>query len=197
MRVIRGMHAGGDERRSVFAADQLPGRYLPRDSFPLRSTVYNVFRKFQRDGVWEAIWAELHMALRKRMRRERISAKPWPPSLPSLLSSCPQAARRGVGSGPQYTVTKFGKSDCEGTFARSVRQRRGCAVTEPFARVWLSGSDRPKGDFCWRPEDRSARLGKPSFDRAARFLSHRHLAVPRASELPSRATAGFVNLQIA
>jgi len=47
-----------------------PWRYLPRDSFPPRSTVYNIFRKFQRDGVWEAIWAELHMALRERMGRE-------------------------------------------------------------------------------------------------------------------------------
>jgi putative transposase len=37
-----------------------PWRYLPRDSFPPRSTVYNIFRKLQRDGVWEAIWAELH-----------------------------------------------------------------------------------------------------------------------------------------
>jgi putative transposase len=43
--------------------------YLPRDSFPPRSTVYNIFRKFQRDGVWEAIWAELHMALRERIGR--------------------------------------------------------------------------------------------------------------------------------
>ena len=47
-----------------------PWRYLPRDSFPPRSTVYTIFRKFQRDGVWEAIWAELHMALRERMGRE-------------------------------------------------------------------------------------------------------------------------------
>src|SRR5467141_2397439 len=31
-----------------------PWRYLPRDRFPPRSTVYNIFRKFQRDGVWEA-----------------------------------------------------------------------------------------------------------------------------------------------
>ena len=36
-----------------------PWRYLPADSFPPRSTVYNIFRKFQREGVWEAIWAEL------------------------------------------------------------------------------------------------------------------------------------------
>jgi putative transposase len=47
-----------------------PRRYLPRDSFPPRSTVYNIFRKFQRDGVWEATWAKLHIALRERMGRE-------------------------------------------------------------------------------------------------------------------------------
>jgi putative transposase len=47
-----------------------PWRYLRRDSFPARSTVYNIFPKFQRDGVWEAIWAELHLALRERMGRE-------------------------------------------------------------------------------------------------------------------------------
>jgi transposase len=26
-------------------------RYLPRDGFPPRSTVYNIFRNFQKDGV--------------------------------------------------------------------------------------------------------------------------------------------------
>ena len=40
---------------------------LLRDAFLPRSTVYNIFRKFQRDGAWEAIWAELHMALRERL----------------------------------------------------------------------------------------------------------------------------------
>ena len=47
-----------------------PWRYLPRDGFPPRSTVYNIFRKFQREGAWEAIWAELHAALRERLGRE-------------------------------------------------------------------------------------------------------------------------------
>ena len=47
-----------------------PWRYLPRESFPPRSTVYNIFRKFQREGVWEVLWAELHMTLRERMGRE-------------------------------------------------------------------------------------------------------------------------------
>jgi transposase len=46
-----------------------PWRYLPRDSLPPRSTVYNMFRKFQRDDVWKAIWGEL-LALRERMGRE-------------------------------------------------------------------------------------------------------------------------------
>jgi len=47
-----------------------PWRYLPRDGFPLRSTVYNIFRNFQKDGVWEAIWQRLHMDLREEMERE-------------------------------------------------------------------------------------------------------------------------------
>jgi transposase len=47
-----------------------PWRYLPRSSYPPRSTVYNIFRAFQRDGVWEAIWTELLMALRERLGRE-------------------------------------------------------------------------------------------------------------------------------
>lgn len=47
-----------------------PRRYLPRDGFPPRSTVYNIFRGFQRDGVWEAIWADLHANLREACGRE-------------------------------------------------------------------------------------------------------------------------------
>jgi len=33
-----------------------PWRYLPHGVFPPRSTVYNIFRAFQREGVWGAIW---------------------------------------------------------------------------------------------------------------------------------------------
>jgi transposase len=47
-----------------------PWRYLPRDGFPPRSTVYNIFRNFQRDGVWDTIWEHLHMELRENMARE-------------------------------------------------------------------------------------------------------------------------------
>jgi transposase len=47
-----------------------PWRYLRRDGFPPRSTVYNIFRNFQKDGVWDAIWQRLHMDLREDMERE-------------------------------------------------------------------------------------------------------------------------------
>ena len=45
-------------------------RSSPRGPFPPRSTVYNIFRKFQREGVWECIWEELHMAVREALGRE-------------------------------------------------------------------------------------------------------------------------------
>ena len=47
-----------------------PWRYLPRGDFPPRSTVYNIFRKFQRDGVWAGIWDALYPALREQGGRE-------------------------------------------------------------------------------------------------------------------------------
>ena len=51
-----------------------PWRYLPRDGFPPRSTVYNIFCNFQKDRVWEAIWDKLHMELREDMEREASPA---------------------------------------------------------------------------------------------------------------------------
>jgi transposase len=65
--IAQDQHAGGAGRDSLSAAHRCRWRYLPRDGFPPRSTVYNIFRKFQREGMWKAIWAELHMALRERM----------------------------------------------------------------------------------------------------------------------------------
>lgn len=66
-----------------------PWRYLPRDGFPPRSTVYNIFRKFQREGVWEAMWVELHMALRERLGREAS------PSAAILDSQTLKSAEKG------------------------------------------------------------------------------------------------------
>ena len=75
-----------------------PWRYLPRRVFPPRSTVYNIFRAFQRQGVWEAIWEELRAALRERLGRE---ASPAPASSTAARSSRP---KRGMREGEADAV---------------------------------------------------------------------------------------------
>jgi len=67
-----------------------PWRALPCNSFPPRSKVYNILRKFQRNAVWEVIHAELHMTLRERLGPEAS------PSVSVLDSqSVKPAERRG------------------------------------------------------------------------------------------------------
>jgi len=70
-----------------------PWRYLPRDGFPPRSTVYNIFRSFQREGVWEAIWADLHMELREELGREAS------PSAAIIDSQSLKSAEKGYPPG--------------------------------------------------------------------------------------------------
>jgi transposase len=77
-----------------------PWRYLPRDGFPPRSTVYNIFRKFQRDGTWEAIWAELHVTLRERLGREAS------PTAAILDSQTVKSAEKG-GARPGTKTTQW------------------------------------------------------------------------------------------
>ena len=81
-----------------------PWRYLPRDSFQPRSTVYNIFRKFQRDGVWEAIWAELHTALRERRGREAS------PSAAVLDSQSIKSAEKGAAKTTMWVTTPARRS---------------------------------------------------------------------------------------
>jgi putative transposase len=47
-----------------------PWRYLPRGPFPPRSTAYNIFVNFQREGVWNSIWDALLTVLREFHGRE-------------------------------------------------------------------------------------------------------------------------------
>ena len=81
-----------------------PWRYLPRDGFPPRSTVYNIFRKFQRERVWEAIWAELHMSLRERMGREAS------PSAAVLDSQSVKSAEKGAAKTTKWVTTPARRS---------------------------------------------------------------------------------------
>jgi hypothetical protein len=50
----------------------------------------HLFREFQREGVWKAIWAELHAALRERIGRTAS------PSAGVLDSQTPKACRCGL-----------------------------------------------------------------------------------------------------
>ena len=76
-----------------------PWRYLPRDGFPPRSTVYNIFRRFQAEGCWEAIWAELHMSLRERIGREAS------PSAAVLDSQTIKSAEKGARKITRWATT--------------------------------------------------------------------------------------------
>jgi len=70
---------------------------------PRQLSAYNIFRKFQRDGVWEAIWAEPHMALRERMGREAS------PSAAVLDSQSVKLAEKGGGKDDQVGYMDFEK----------------------------------------------------------------------------------------
>ena len=76
-----------------------PWCYRPRDSFPPRSTVYNIFRKFQPDGIWETVWAEPYMALRERMGREAS------PSAAVLDSQVIKLAEKGAVTTARWVTT--------------------------------------------------------------------------------------------
>jgi len=84
-----------------------PWRYLPRDGFPPRSTVYNIFRKFQREGAWEAAWVELHMAPRERMGRQAspsaavLDSQSVKPAEKGRQRRCGGLRRRQEGEGSQ------------------------------------------------------------------------------------------------
>jgi len=61
--------------------------------------VYNIFRKFQRDGTWEAIRAELHVALRERLGREAS------PSAAILDRQTVKSAKKGARKTTRWATT--------------------------------------------------------------------------------------------
>jgi transposase len=76
-----------------------PQRYLAPRQFSAPLDRLHIFRKFQRDGVWEAIWAELHMALRERMGREAS------PSATVLDSQFVKSAKKGAVLTTKWVTT--------------------------------------------------------------------------------------------
>ncbi len=88
-----------------------PWRYLPRNGFPPRSMVYSIFRKFQADGAWEAIWAELYTLLREHEGREASSTAAVTDSQTIKLAEKGAAKRRNQPpTRPMQWVTTPGRS---------------------------------------------------------------------------------------
>jgi len=108
-----------------------PWRYLPRDSFPPRSTVYNIFCKFQREGVWKAIWAELHMAFRERTGRDAS------PSAAVLDSQSVKSAEKGAVTTARWVMTPASGSRAAKSTLWSIVKgcRCGSSSTQPKSRI--------------------------------------------------------------
>ena len=96
-------HAGGNERHSLSAANRLPVALDPGStSTKGRITALTERQddcKFQRDGIWETIWAELHMALREQLGREAS------PSAAVIDSQSLKSAEKGVARMAQWVTT--------------------------------------------------------------------------------------------
>jgi transposase len=91
-------HAGGDERHPVLVAHRLPLALPAARQLSAALDGLQHFHKFQRDGVWEAIWAELHMALRERMGREAS------PSAAVLDSQSIKSAEKGAAKTTKWVT---------------------------------------------------------------------------------------------
>ena len=91
-------------------------RYLPGGIFPPRSTVYNIFRAFQREGVWERIWEELRAALRERLGREASSSA-------GVIDSCSLKSAE-KGDARKAKQTQWVTTPQEGEGAQDLRSAR-------------------------------------------------------------------------
>jgi transposase len=79
-------------------------RTLDEPCFPPRSTVYNIFRKFQEDGTWEKIWMALHKMLRQDLKR---GANPTAAILDSqTLKSAEKGGLRAKMKQTQWVMTR-------------------------------------------------------------------------------------------
>src|SRR6516162_9154606 len=109
-------HAGGDERHSLSAAHRLPLALPAARQLSAALDGLQHLSQVQRDGVWEAIWAELHMALRERMGREAS------PAAAVLDSQSVKSAEKGAVMTARWAMTPASGSRAENPWAG--RQRR-------------------------------------------------------------------------
>jgi transposase len=111
-----------------------PWRYLPRDGFPPRSTVYNIFRNFQRDGVWDAIWQRLHMPCQALcfvsiFQMVKPQTEPVPGSRRNAVATFVLRAPNpsGFGAGRRASTNGFARSPkrSRASWSQNVRKLRG------------------------------------------------------------------------
>jgi hypothetical protein len=92
-------HASGDERHSLSAAHRLPLALPAARQLSAALDDLQHLSQVQRDGVWEAIWTELHMALRERMGREAS------PAAAVLDSQSVKSAEKGAVTTARWAMT--------------------------------------------------------------------------------------------
>jgi hypothetical protein len=92
-------HADSDERHSVFAADRLPLALICRATAFRSARPSTISFASSSAILWEAIWAELHMALRERMGREAS------PSAAVLDSQSIKSAEKGAVTTTRWVTT--------------------------------------------------------------------------------------------
>lgn len=91
-------YAVGRDRRLLPPWTGCPWRCLRTGGLPPRSTVNSIFRTFQRDGTWDAIWAELRMVLGGLEGRE-IRALDDPNGQSMRVAGCSAGIRDPVQGG--------------------------------------------------------------------------------------------------
>jgi transposase len=88
-------------------------RYLPKD-FPPRSTIYNIFRQWQRDGDWDRIHHALMVKLREQMGREAS------PSAGIIDSQSVKSAEKGGSRSTRLVMTPARRSKAASAISSSI-----------------------------------------------------------------------------
>src|SRR6266851_2997826 len=88
---------------------------LPKE-FPPRSTVYNIFRQWQRDGDWDGIHHALLQQLRGQMEREAS------PSAGIIDSQSVKSAEKGGSRSTRWVMTRARRSQGASAISSSIRK---------------------------------------------------------------------------
>ena len=115
---------------SICRAPAAPGAISRATAFRHARRSTNIFCKFQREGVWNGIWAELHMALRERTGREAS------PSSAVLDRQSVKSAERAVTTARWVMTPASGSRAAKSTLWSTVKDcRGGASCPQPKSRI--------------------------------------------------------------